>query len=81
MWGNIYPYFVITHLDGKGAHIVGELVKGAAAFQIEAGVMPVAGEDTILHRASVQGETHMRTAIVNGIDLALMGEEGDDMAV
>ena len=54
---------------------IGELVEGPAAFQIEAGVVPVAGQDAVAYAPPVQGEPHMGTAIVHGVHAAVMEEE------
>jgi hypothetical protein len=37
-------------------------------------MVPMAGQDAIFYRASVQWETHVRTAIVNGINFVVLAE-------
>src|SRR5690606_14644704 len=61
-------------------YVVGEKIKGAAGAEVEAGVMPVTGENTVVDAASIQGEAHVRTAVVHGVDLALVGKEGQHVA-
>jgi hypothetical protein len=79
--GNIHPDLISPHFNREGANIVGELVKCAAAFEVKAGVVPMAGEDTVLHRSFIQRKTHMGAAIVDGVDSVVVGEEGNDMAI
>ena len=63
--------------DRIGLHVVGEQIEGAAAGQVEAGVMPVAGENPVLDRAAIEGEAHVRTAVVDRVDLSLVMEQHD----
>ena len=44
----IDPYLAVSDLHRKDARLVGKLVEGSAALEVEAGVMPVAGEDAVL---------------------------------
>ena len=55
-----------------GRHVVGPQVERAAAFEIEAGMMPVAGEDAVLDAALVQRKAQMRAAVVERMHLALL---------
>jgi hypothetical protein len=81
MGGQVYPEFIAAYFDGEAANIVGELVEGSAAFEVEAGVMPVAGEDAVFDRAAIQGKAHVGAAVVYGVDFVIVGEQGDNMAV
>ena len=38
-------------------------------------MMPVAGQDAIVDGAFVQGETHMRAAVIDGVYLAVVPEK------
>ena len=62
------PDLAVTHLDRTGRNVVGPEIEGAAARQIEAGVMPVAGQDPIVDAAAFEWETHVRTTIIKGED-------------
>ena len=42
-------------------------------------MMPVAGQDAIVDGAFVQGETHMRAAVIDGVHLAVVLEKRYDM--
>ena len=53
-------------------HVVGPQIEGAPARQVEAGVMPVAGEDAVPDAALVQREAEMRAAVVERPHLALV---------
>ena len=74
------PHLAIDHADGEAAHIVGEGVEGAAAGEIKAGVVPVAGEDAVFDAAPVEGEAHVGTAVVDGVYLTIVVEDGDGVA-
>ena len=79
--GGLHPDLQVTHFDGTGRHIVGPQIEGAAAREIEAGVVPVAGQDAILNAAAVERKTHVRTAIVERKDTPLCrGRRGSDDA-
>ena len=67
----------LAHLDGTGRHVVGPQIEGAAARQIEAGVMPMAGQDAVLDAAAVERKTHMRAAIVEREDTPAVVDEED----
>ena len=56
----------------RGGHIVGPQVEGAAARQVEARVMPGAGENAVPDAALVQGKAEMRAAVVQGEHAALV---------
>jgi hypothetical protein len=76
----INPYLTVSNLDGEHACLVSKLVEGSAALEVEAGVMPVAGEDAVLQRAPMQGESHVGTAIVQGVHPTVMEEERQRVA-
>ena len=64
---------------GVGLDVVGPGIERAAALQIEAGVMPMAGEDAVGDAPLVQREAHVRAAVVDGVDCLgdRRGENGD----
>ena len=55
-----------------GWDIISPQIEGAAARQIETGMMPVARENPVLRGATVQGETHVWAAIIHGVNLVLV---------
>ena len=67
----------VPDLDRIGGHVVGEQVEGAAAGQVEAGVMPVAGEDAVLDGAAVKRKAHVRAAVIDRVDLVVVIKHGD----
>ena len=73
--GHIHPDVAILNLHRKAAHIIGPQVERATTRQVEAGMMPVAGQDAIVDSAFVQGETHMWTAVINSVNLAIVLEK------
>jgi hypothetical protein len=51
------------------------LVEGAAGREVKAGVVPVAGEDSVAERTAVEWEAHVRAPIVDGVNLIPVGEQ------
>src|SRR5262249_15822130 len=51
------------------------------AGQGEAGMMPMACEDAVLHGAAVQREAHVRAAVVHRIDGLAMGKQGQGVSL
>jgi hypothetical protein len=70
-------HVVAAHLDGKSAEVVGPLVERPAGAEVEASVVPMACEDPVCHRAAMQGEAHVRTAVVDRMDLVTLGEQAN----
>ena len=71
----------VLDLDREAAQLVGPLVEGAAGAEVEARVVPVAGEDAVGQRAAVEREAHVRAAVVDRVHLALVGEQADRVAL
>ena len=80
MFLEIDPNFVVAHLHGEGAHVVGPLVESAAAGQVKARVVPVTDEQTVLDGALVQRETHVGTAVVHGVNCVAVAHEHNRVA-
>jgi len=71
----------ITHLDRADRHVVRPEVEGAAAFEIEASVVPVTGQDAVFDAAALEREAHVRAPIVEGEDApAVVDDEDRTMA-
>jgi hypothetical protein len=73
--GEIHPHFAVADLHGEDARLIGELVEGPAGFKVEAGVVPVAGQDAILYGPPVQREPHVGTAVIHSVHLAVVEKE------
>ena len=58
--------------DLSGGHVVGPQIEGAAARQVEARVMPGAGENAVPDAALVQRKSEMRAAVVQREHAALI---------
>ena len=58
------PDLAVPHLDGTGRNVIRPEIERAATRQIEAGVMPMACQDPILHAAPIERKTHVRAAVV-----------------
>jgi hypothetical protein len=78
--GRRHPNLSATHFDGTGRHVVSPQIEGAATRQVEAGVVPVAGQDTVVDAAAVERKAHVRTAIVER-ENALAGVNDEDRTV
>jgi hypothetical protein len=74
-WAEVDEYVVAANLDRKPAQVVGPLVEGAAGREVKAGVVPVAGEDSVAERTAVEWEAHVRAPIVDGVNLIPVGEQ------
>jgi hypothetical protein len=73
----LHPDFAITQFDRKLRYIVCPNIKGAAAFEIKAGVMPMTGQDAVLDAAALEREAHVRTTIVESEDAPAVVDHKD----
>ena len=55
----INPYLTIHDAYREAAHVICEGVEGAAAGQVEPGVVPMAGQNAVTDAAAIQGESHV----------------------
>src|SRR5258705_14839 len=78
--GRLHPNLRVTHFYGTGGHIVGPQIEGAAARKVEAGVVPVAGQDTVFDAAAFERKAHVRTAIVERENVSV-GVDDEDRAM
>ena len=67
-----HPDFVAANLDPGCGHVVGPQIEGPAAFEIEAGVVPVAGEDAVFYGPTMERKTEMRASVVQSPYPALL---------
>src|SRR5215831_3128708 len=74
---DLHPDVAIAHLDGADR----PRVKGAAAFEIEAGMMPMTGQDAVIDAAAIEREAHVWATIVEGKDApSVVNDEDRTMA-
>jgi hypothetical protein len=73
----LHPDFAITQFDRELRHVVCPKIKRAAAFKIEAGVVPMTGQDTVLDTAPFEREPHVRATIVEGEDASAVVNDKD----
>src|SRR5262245_866346 len=64
----LYPDVAIAHLDRADRYVVRPQIECAAAFEIEAGMVPMTGQDSVLEAAALEREAHVRAAIVETKD-------------
>ena len=77
----LHPDVAIAHLDRADRYVVRPQIEGAAAFEIEAGVVPMTGQDAVLDAAALEREPHMRTTVVECEDTpAVVDDEDRTMA-
>src|SRR6478752_1848997 len=78
---SIHPNLSVVYLDRADRYVVRPQVEGAAAFEIEAGVVPMTGQDAVLDAAALERKTHVRATIVEGEDApAVVDDEDRPMA-
>ena len=70
----LYPDVFPADLDRTGRDVVRPQVERAAAGQIEPGVMPMAGQDAVFDRPTVEREAHMRAAVVERAETPLLAD-------
>src|SRR5262249_5803183 len=76
-----HPDVAIAHFDRACRYVVRPQVEGATAFQIEAGVVPMTGQNAVLDAAALEREPHVRATIVEGEDAsAVVDDENRTMA-
>jgi hypothetical protein len=73
----LHPDFAIAQFDREDWYVVRPQIEGAAAFEIEAGVVPMTGQDAILDAAALKRETHVRTPIIEGEDAPAVVHDKD----
>ena len=67
----------VAHRGREAAGVVRPHVERASRHQIEAGVMPVTGDETGLDRALVEGEAQVGAPVLDGVRGALVPEHHD----
>src|SRR5439155_8977507 len=77
----IHPALAVAKLDRKRAQVVGPLVERATGGEIEARVVPVAGEDSVADRAAVKREAHVRAAVVDRLHVVSVRKEPERVPV
>src|SRR5215831_2453062 len=70
-----HPDFAVTDFGEAGRHVVCPQIEGTATREIEAGVVPVAGQAAILDAAAIQGKAHMWAAIVEREDTTFVVDD------
>src|SRR5687767_10891246 len=69
-----HPHLAIANLDRIRRNVIGPQVKGTAAGEIKACVVPMTGENAIVRGATVQRKSHVRAAIIDSVKVLLMVE-------
>ena len=67
----------LAQLDRTGGNVVRPQIERAAAGEVEAGVMPMTGQDAVLDAATVERKAHMRAAVVEGEDVPAIVDDQD----
>jgi hypothetical protein len=66
------PYHAVTDFDRRGRHVVGPWIERAAGSEIEARMVPMAGEDSVLDRAAMQRKAQVRATVIQREHAALV---------
>ena len=74
---SFHPNLSVAYLDRADRYVVRPQVEGAAAFEIEAGVVPMTGQDSVVEAAALEWETHVRAAIVESKDAPAVVDDKD----
>ncbi len=72
---------VAVELDREPPQLVGPLVERATRAEIEARVMPVAGEDPVADGAAVERKAHVRATVVDRVHRVALTEQADRLPV
>ena len=73
----LHPELSVTHLDREGRRVVRPEIESAAAFEVEAGVVPMTGQDSVLDAAPVEWEAHVRATVIEGDDAPAVTDNED----
>jgi hypothetical protein len=71
------PHLATAHFDWAGRHVIRPEIECAATRKIEPGMVPVAGQDAVLHAPAIEGEPHVWASIVKGVNTALVFDDED----
>ena len=71
------PHLPAAHFDWAGRHIIRPEIERAATRKIEPGMVPVAGQNAVLHASAIEGEPHMRASVVERVDATLVTDDQD----
>jgi hypothetical protein len=63
---NLDPNLAGANLDREDRGVIRPQVKGATALEVEAGMMPMTGQDAVLDAAALERKAHVRAPIVEG---------------
>src|SRR6266516_4611360 len=77
--GNVYPHLTVADGDGEDTHIVGKLVECPVTGQVEASVMPMAGQNPVFECVVLEGKVYVWAVVVYGIHLFAGGEQCQGM--
>jgi hypothetical protein len=74
----LHPDFAIAQFDREDRYVVCPKIKSTAAFEIEAGMVPMTGQDAVLDAPPFKREAHVRTTIVEGKDAPAVTDPAAD---
>ena len=76
-----HPHLAVAHLDVGRGDVIGPRIECPAGDEVEAGVMPVAGENAVGDGPPMQRESQVRTAIVERVDPIVVADHQDRAAL
>ena len=76
-----HPHLAVAHLDLGRGDVIGPRIECPAGDEVEAGVMPVAGENAVGDGPPMQRESQVRTAVVEGVDAIVVADHQDRAAL
>ena len=69
---SLRQHHAIPYLDRRRGNVVGPKVKGAATSEVKTRVMPMAGQDAVFDRASMERKSKMGAAVIEGKHLPII---------
>jgi hypothetical protein len=73
----LHPDLTVAQFDREDRYIVRPKIKGAAAFEIKASVVPMTGQDAVLNATALEREAHVWATIVEGEDAPAVVDDKD----
>src|SRR3954466_6013973 len=77
----LHPDTAVTYLDREGRYVIRPEVECASAFQVEARMMPMTVQDTVLDASPLERKAHVRATVIEGADAPVIVDDEDRTVV
>jgi len=78
---DIDPDVAVDYFDRIAANVICPGVEGAAATQVETGMVPVAREDLAADASTVEGKAHVWASVIERVDCGVDEEQDDCLPI